>query len=356
MKPRLPFLFISVLFIFLVQSNNSFAQEKIELEEVQINANTKLNNSIQYEKLKNMPESGVFSFGVTVENDKLYVMSGDVSNVGVRTKYRGFSNKIYIYDLERDFWKTSKTKSSTIANNSTISHNGLLYSFGGRRFGNNRNRELLNNKIDVYDVKRDTVIIDDVMAHQAVNFATVKVDDKILFFGGSTKKHYNETKFFTNKVSMYNLTTGYWYEMDPMPEAKEAPGILVDNKVYLIGGNKNHSIKSIDSFNLNDGKWTKEFELPTAMSRASLAKKEHIIYIYEDGIFYTYDTYDKVLKEYALNNIFAVKGEIFIYKDFMYILGGVIDNKDLSNEMYRFSLSEFNNTKVKRELKLKKVE
>ena len=40
----------------------------------------------------------------------------------------------------------------------------------------------------------------------------------------------------------------------------------------------------------------------------------------------------------------------------MYILGGVIDNKDLSNEMYRFSLSEFNNTKVKRELKLKKVE
>ena len=62
------------------------------------------------------------------------------------------------------------------------------------------------------------------------------------------------------------------------------------------------------------------------------------------------------MKEYALNNIFAVKGEIFIYKDFMYILGGVIDNKDLSNEMYRFSLSEFNNTKVKRELKLKKVE
>ena len=98
MKPRLAFLFSSFLFIFLVQSNNSFAQEKIELEEVQINANTKLNNSIQYEKLKNMPESGVFSFGVTVENDKLYVMSGDVSNVGVRTKYRGFSNKIYIYD------------------------------------------------------------------------------------------------------------------------------------------------------------------------------------------------------------------------------------------------------------------
>ena len=62
------------------------------------------------------------------------------------------------------------------------------------------------------------------------------------------------------------------------------------------------------------------------------------------------------MKEYALNNIFAVKGEIFIYKDFMYILGGVVDNKDLSNEMYRFSLSEFNNTKVKRELKLKKVE
>lgn len=300
-----------------------------------------------------MPESGVYSFGITIENDKLYVMSGDVSNIGMRTEYKGFSNKIYIYDLERDFWKTSKTKSSTIANNSIISHNDLLYSFGGRRFGNNRTRELLNNKIDVYDIKNDTMIIDDVMAHQAVNFATVKVDDKILFFGGSTRKYHNESKFFTNKVSMYNLSTGYWYEMDPMPEAKEAPGILVDNKVYLIGGNKNHSLKSIDSFNLNDGKWTKEFELPIAMSRPSLAQKEHIIYIYENGVFYTYNTYDKVLKEYSINNIFALNGKIFIYKDFIYILGGIADSSSLSNQMYRFSLSEFNNTKVRRELKLK---
>ena len=344
---------ISFLFIFFLQTK-SFAQEKIELEEVQINAKTKLNNSVQYEKLKNMPEIGVYSFGVIVENNKLYVMSGDVSNVGVRTEYKGFSNKIYIYDLERDFWKTSKTKSSTIANNSIISHNGLLYSFGGRRFGNNKDRELLNNKIDVYDVKNDTLIIDNVMAHQAVNFASVKVDNKVLFFGGSTKKYNNGTKFFTNKVSMYNLSTGLWYEMDPMPDAKEAPAILVDNKIYLIGGNKNHLLKSIDSFNLNDGKWTKEFELPIAMSRPSLAKKEHLIYIYENGIFYTFDTQEKVLKEYAINNIFAFNGEIFIYNDFMYILGGIVDNKDLSSEMYRFSLSEFNNTKVKRELKLKK--
>lgn len=153
---------------------------------------------------------------------------------------------------------------------------------------------------------------------------------------------------------MYNLSTGLWYEMDPMPEAKEAPAILVDNKVYLIGGNKNHLLKSIDSFNLNDGKWTKEFELPIAMIRPSLAKKEHLIYIYENGIFYTFDTQEKILKEYAINNIFALNGEIFIYNDFMYILGGIVDNKDLSSEMYRFSLSEFNNTKVKRELKLKK--
>ena len=212
----------------------------------------------------------------------------------------------------------------------------------------------MNNKIDVYDVKNDTLIIDNVMAHQAVNFASVKVDNKVLFFGGSTKKYNNGTKFFTNKVSMYNLSTGLWYEMDPMPDAKEAPAILVDNKIYLIGGNKNHLLKSIDSFNLNDGKWTKEFELPIAMSRPSLAKKEHLIYIYENGIFYTFDTQEKVLKEYAINNIFAFNGEIFIYNDFMYILGGIVDNKDLSSEMYRFSLSEFNNTKVKRELKLKK--
>lgn len=300
-----------------------------------------------------MPDFGVYSFGTAIEDGKLYIMSGDVSNTGLRTEYKGFSDKIYVYDLEKDFWRTLKTKTSTIASNSIISHNGSLYNFGGRRFGNNRNRELLNNKIDVYDIKKDTVIVDNVMMHQAVNSAVVKVDDKILFFGGSTKKYHNNTKFLTNKVSMYNLTTGYWYEMDPMPTAKETQGILVDNKIYLIGGNINKPLDTVETYNLQDGKFTTEFKLPIPMTKPSLAKKDHIIYIYTNGVFYTYDTYNKTLKEYTINNISSHNGQIFIYNDFMYLLGGSIGIDTPTDEMYKFSLSEFNNTKVKRELKIK---
>ena len=345
--------FIYVISLSVFGIINSYAQEKIELEEVKIQANRKLNNSVKYEKLNKMPDFGVYSFGTAIEDGKLYIMSGDVSNTGLRTEYKGFSDKIYVYDLEKDFWRTLKTKTSTIASNSIISHNGSLYNFGGRRFGNNRNRELLNNKIDVYDIKKDTVIVDNVMMHQAVNSAVVKVDDKILFFGGSTKKYHNNTKFLTNKVSMYNLTTGYWYEMDPMPTAKETQGILVDNKIYLIGGNINKPLDTVETYNLQDGKFTTELKLPIPMTKPSLAKKDHIIYIYTNGVFYTYDTYNKTLKEYTINNISSHNGQIFIYNDFMYLLGGSIGIDTPTDEMYKFSLSEFNNTKVKRELKIK---
>lgn len=300
-----------------------------------------------------MPELGVYSFGLAIENDKLYIMSGDVSNIGTRTMYRGFSDKIYVYDLKNDYWKTLKTKTSTIASNSIISHEGKLYSFGGRKVGNNRTRELLNDKIDVYDIKNDTMMIDDVMAHQAVNSAIVKVEDKVLFFGGSTKKYNNGRKFYTNKVSMYNLSTGYWYELDPMPDYKEAPGILVDDKVYLVGGNKNQALQSIDSFDLKSGKWIKEFELPTPMINPSLAQNEHIIYIYENGIFYSFDTYNKILKEYSINNVFGENGQIFIHNENLYILGGISDNAIIINKMYKLNLKEFNKTKVKRILKIK---
>lgn len=341
------------LIIFFFGLINCFAQEKIELEEIKIDANKKLKNSVQYKELKKMPELGVYSFGFAIEEDMLYVMSGDVSNVGTRTEYKGFSDKIYVYNFNTDYWRTLNLKSSTVANNTIINHEGKLYSFGGRKVGNNRTRELLNNKIDIYDIKNDTMLLDDVMAHQAVNAAIVKVDDKVLFFGGSTKKYNNNRKFYTNKVSMYNLSNGYWYELDPMPEAKESPGILVDGKIYLIGGDKNQPLKDIESFDLTSGKWTKEFELPIAMSKPSIAKKEHIIYIYENGVFYTFDTYNKILKEYTINNILSDNSQIFIHDDHLYILGGIVDNSNSVNRMYRLNLKEFNNTKVKRELRIK---
>ena len=59
------------------------------------------------------------------------------------------------------------------------------------------------------------------------------------------------------------------------------------------------------------------------------------------------------MKEYTINNISSHNGQIFIYNDFMYLLGGSIGIDTPTDEMYKFSLSEFNNTKVKRELKIK---
>src|SRR5690606_6295394 len=192
---------------FLLSISFLMAQEipdTIMLEQAEATGKRKQPKSLQYTEMTKMPDFGVYSFGFDVINGFVYVMSGDVSD----SNYKGFNDEIYIYDIENDLWKTSKAKSSKVANNIVIGYNNLLYNFGGRKLGKNKLRELLNDKIDVYDIENDTVITVGNMPHQAVDFAAVKVNDHILFFGGSTKITVTNQKIYSDKIHLLDLTTG----------------------------------------------------------------------------------------------------------------------------------------------------
>ncbi|MDC6383812.1 hypothetical protein D2V93_15585 [Flagellimonas taeanensis] len=53
--------------------------------------------------------------------------------------------------------------------------------------------------------------------------------------GGSVKLDKAGMKVFTDKCHFFNITSGYWYELENMTKAKEVDGALIGNKVYLIG-------------------------------------------------------------------------------------------------------------------------
>lgn len=353
--------FLYILFftpVFLYSQEETITRDTILLNDIEITKNKKLKASLQYDELSDIPNMGGYSYGMAVDNGNLYLMNGDVSESG----FNGFGNQVYIYDIKKNNWKISNKKGSEVTDNYIAAHEGMLYSFGGRKRGNNRYREYLNDKIDVYNIDKDTMTLVNNMPHQAVNFAGVKLNDKLLFFGGSTSINNINQKIYTDKIHLLNMSTGLWYELDSMPDAKETTGVIVDNKVYLIGGFKSKPLKVVESYNLNDGKWKEEFNLPKAMEKPSLAVKDKIIYIYQNGIFYTYDTITKILREYIINNIFSTKSQIFIHEDNLYILGGlnertggtgemVYKSSLTSNAFYRIKLKEFNRTRVKKEVK-----
>ena len=54
--------------------------------------------------------------------------------------------------------------------------------------------------------------------------------------GGSIKMSENGSKILHYKVHSYDMNSGYWYELSNMPTAKEVNGILIKDKIYLIGG------------------------------------------------------------------------------------------------------------------------
>jgi len=175
--------------------------------------------------------------------------------------------------------------------------------------------------------------------------------------GGSVKmykKEYTERKVYSNKSHLLNLKTGYWYELDDMPEAMEMKGILVGNLIYTVGGHRLTSLKNISTYNLSTGEWDAVAELPEIMERPGLAYHEGILYIFEQNRIYTYNLDTKVMKKYFIG-IDLMFAEMFYHDGMLYILGGqqggepsqgfTIERAMASApDLYRVSLDEFRKT------------
>ena len=132
-----------------------------------------------------------------------------------------------------------------------------------------------------------------------------------------------------------------------MPVAKEANGILVDNKIYLIGGNNGKLLSEIDSFDLITEKWQKEGELFSGIEHPAIACDHNTIYFFENQKMCVYDLKLKQLKEYEVQ--LPLKYSAMFYSDNkLYIIGGRIDNdysKTPTNKVFSIDVNEFQTTK-----------
>jgi len=250
-----------------------------KLEEVKISKKRNLKQSISYKKLSSM-KNGVHSFGSILIDNKIYVIGGDasysnnefrkaleydpdrafqklLSGVIKNSNKDSYSGDIQTYNIKKDSWIKSKSKFNKRAYHNLNYDKNKIYVIGGKNISANGKFEYLDDKIEVFDADKDTIIVDNTNPHQAVNFASFTYNDIMILMGGSLKLKNNGFKEYSNKVHLYDIKTGNWYQLGNMPIAKEVKGVLIKDKIYLVGGFNNKPLSSIETFDLTTQKWKK---------------------------------------------------------------------------------------------------
>jgi hypothetical protein len=356
---------------YLIKNNYKiFLEEEVQnLLGVTIATNPKLKTKLAFTEITSLKHP-VYSFGSFLKDDKIYISGGDAYpeidhmakvrakianpslsdflNEGTGTAKRHYKKYFSIYDIKTNSWEFPDLKLQVRAYHNIHFYNNLIYILGGKKMFVNKvsSWEYLQDQIEVLDLEKRSIKVDKTNPHQAADFASFTYKDNIVVMGGSIKATESGVKDFTNKVHLYNITSGYWYELTSMPTAEETTGILIDDKIYLIGGFNGEPISKIETFDLVTEKWLTEGELFSGLERPAITYNDDIIYFFEDEKMYTYNLKSKQLKEYEIN--LPLKFSAMYYNDNkLYILGGRIDNsysKIPSAKVFSIDLNEFKST------------
>jgi len=343
---------------------------------IETNNELRLKSKVDFNKLTSLPYK-IFSFGSCFKDGKIYIVGGSDSyesnaletlkakNINsedpkflqkylneLASQYSSTSYKdgLLIYHIKEDLWETSPVKFKKRAFNNLNYYDNKLYVLGGKRVSTNRKFEYLENQIEVFEMNKQNITIDNTYPHQASNAASFTYTDNIIVMGGSIKSTEKGEKEFTNKVHLYNITSGYWYELANMPIAKETSGTIIGNKIYLIGGNNGKPLSEIESFDLTTEKWQTEGELFSGFESPTVTYNNDIIYFFEDRKICVYDTNSKLLKEYLVE-LNIKSSAMYFFNNTLYIAGGrtfINYANTPTGNLYSINIDEFNITKPNR--------
>jgi hypothetical protein len=365
--------YITKKMIFSELQKNKFSvvlDENIEyLNNVNIIAIKTLNQKIAFTKLAPL-QYALSSFGSILKNNKIYVIGGDASSktdAWKKVQYEKvdptmedylrelsfqFSGQAYIgnllvYDINTNQWETSKLKFRKRAYHNLNEYSDKIYVLGGKRVSVNGVFEYLDDKIEVFNINKQIIEIDNTNPHQAAEFASFTYKDNLIIMGGSVKMSEEGKKVYSNKVHSYDINSGYWYELENMPIAKETNGVLIKNKIYLIGGFNSKPLTTVESYDLDTGKWETEGELFSGLSNPAITFNNEIIYFFENEKIYTYNIYTKQLKEFSIN--LPLKNSKLHFSDNkLYLLGGYFENYYStfpSSGFFSIDIDQFDKTK-----------
>jgi hypothetical protein len=343
-----------------------------ELKEVTLTSERKLQPKIRFKKLSSL-DTKLYSFGSVLANGKIYVAGGNQSYVedGMRREmetnpsatlkdildassqnfsWEKYNGSLQVYDINSNTWSISKLELIERANHNLNYYDDKIIISGGTTVSANGKHEYLADKIEIIDLRKDSVLVDKANPHRALGCATFIYEDNMIVMGGSSRIKRNGTKDFVDNVHLYDFKSGLWYEIGHMPVPKETQGVVIEEKIFLIGGSQNAPLNGIESFNVTSGRWKKEAELFEAYAAPAVAHHHETIYFFDDGKIGSYHTKTGELKEYKID--LKIQGAALHYaNNKLYIIGGFEKYKYRRRPVagcYSIDLAEFDLTEVNR--------
>lgn len=280
---------------------------------------------LNYEPLKDLPMP-VISTGALVQDGKIYIISGSE-----KTPVAGghLSDKMLVYDMATDSWTESKQKFVRRNGHRAHYYGNKIFVVGGKCLSTNRKLEYTVPQIEIYDLDKDTIYVDWVNPHQAVNPATFVYDDCLYVMGGSVKQ-----RVYSTQVHALDLKSGVWYDTGfiiPEERTDFLKSILVGHVVYFLGGRFTDSMWKVRSLDLRTGKWCDLCDLKEEVYNPGVAADGDLIYIYEEKFLQIYNIKTNAVDAYYFTEGSFASG-VFYTDGKLYIVGGRQDDPDSSIE------------------------
>lgn len=285
---------------------------------------------LNVEHLSDLP-SPLYSFGGFLLNGNIYTVAGDETKVRLISgqfangteawEYR--SSNMFVYNIQNNSTTTRELKLEPRSNHAAHFYNDKVFIIGGKRFSTNRKLEYTDETLEIYDFNKDTLYVEPINPHQAVNFTSFIYDDNLYIMGGAIKE-----RVFSNQIHVLDLKKGIWYEIDdtiPKEWCGERNGILVGHTVYIFGGYRTAPMWNAISYDLRLRKWKTLCGMKDGVSYPGLATDGKRIYILENKNLQIYTIAKNSMDIHPVNLELENCG-LFYFNKKLYIVGGCSRN------------------------------
>jgi N-acetylneuraminic acid mutarotase len=215
------------------------------------------------------------------------IYEGKIYVVGGFLKDKVPTNKLFIYDPQKNEWQEGKSLPEPRAAMGAEFVNGILYVIGGV----NASQVPINTNL-AYDPKTDTWSTKAPMPTIRHHLQTVVVDGKIFALGGRIlgdgvrSEDMEEALTNFDRNEMYDPQTDSWTILEPMLTKRSgfAAAVPSDGNIYVFGGQgvgegSEKAIESVEKYDPILNKWTFEKSLPTGRNGLTAVSFNDKIYV-----------------------------------------------------------------------------
>nr|XP_039247550.1 kelch-like protein 18 [Styela clava] len=169
-------------------------------------------------------------------------------------EYQSYSNNMERYDLSNNRWTRLTNKSLILAHESLVSADEKVFCIAGcskqRLAGQYRQQYRATNQVEIYDPVTSTWSMDNRSLNEARYCASATATEEGIYIMGG----YNVNSNTIDSVEFRSSVTKTWMMLKPMKTARaEFGSCVIDDKVYVIGGNENSA--NIEEYDPETKEW-----------------------------------------------------------------------------------------------------